>query len=105
MFCLPFFMIAVLAGISGCTTMISDDTFFQDGIHIETKSIEAFDRKDPQRHVFGRLEFRGGLELSSDDPRFGGVSALRVHVYDQHFLALSDRGYWLKWLVSSPTAG
>lgn len=96
MFYLRFFTVALLLGVSGCATLISDYTVFQDSIQIEAKPINAFDRNDPQRRVFGSLEFRGGLELSSDDPRFGGISALRTHVYDQNFLALSDRGYWLR---------
>ncbi len=45
---------------------------------------------------FGALEFRGGLELTSKDPRFGGISALHMDADGSHFLALSDRGAWLK---------
>lgn len=41
----------------------------------------------------GRLVFRGGLELQSDDPRFGGLSGLYVES-DGRLLAVSDRGHW-----------
>jgi hypothetical protein len=42
------------------------------------------------------LEFRGGLELSSDYKPFGGLSALRVDADGQRFLSLSDHGTWLR---------
>src|SRR6185295_3543613 len=41
----------------------------------------------------GELEFRGGLELDSDDPAFGGISGLEVR--DDGFLAVTDRGSWV----------
>ena len=45
---------------------------------------------------FGALEFRGGLELTSKDKRFGGISALHMDADGSRFLALTDRGAWLK---------
>lgn len=41
----------------------------------------------------GRLVFRGGLELQSDDPRFGGLSGVYVED-DGRLIAVSDRAQW-----------
>jgi hypothetical protein len=51
--------------------------------------------QDPRRRVVGRLEYRGGLDLVSDDPRFGGISSLRVLPDGQHLAAITDEGSWL----------
>jgi hypothetical protein len=53
------------------------------------------DASDPRRHAVGRLEYRGGLHLASDDPRFGGFSALRVLPDGERLVAVSDEGWWL----------
>ena len=44
---------------------------------------------NPSRTRFGALEFRGGLELTSKDQRFGGISALHMAADGSHFLALT----------------
>ena len=44
----------------------------------------------------GRLEYRGGLQLSSADTRFGGLSGLLVSADGRHLTAISDRGYWFE---------
>jgi hypothetical protein len=58
--------------------------------------IEAFDPADPSRRRFGDLEFRGGLQLTSTDPSFGGLSALHVAVDGRHFIAATDKSQWLR---------
>lgn len=65
-------------------------------IEIVAKSIPAFEARDPQRRQFGKLLYRGGVALSSSYKHFGGVSAIRVGADGERFLALTDRGYWLR---------
>ena len=65
-------------------------------VAVHAEPIAAFDNRDPSRVRFGALEFRGGLELTSKDQRFGGISALHMDADGSHFLALTDRGAWLK---------
>jgi hypothetical protein len=65
-------------------------------VTIQARPIEAFDSRDAQRRDFGRLRFRGGLELSANHKQFGGVSAIRVASNGSNFLALTDRGFWLR---------
>jgi hypothetical protein len=50
---------------------------------------------DPRQRVVGRLEYRGGLHLASDDPRFGGISSIRVLPGGERLAAVSDEGFWL----------
>lgn len=47
---------------------------------------------DPGDNQVGRLVYRGGLVLRSDDPRFGGFSALGVSADGTHMVSLSDHG-------------
>ena len=51
--------------------------------------------QDPRQRIVGRLEYRGGLHLVSDDPRFGGISSLRVLPGGRHLAAVTDEGYWI----------
>ena len=41
------------------------------------------------------LVYRGGVELNSTDPRFGGLSGLMVSEDGSELLAISDRGWWV----------
>ena len=43
---------------------------------------------------FGPLQWRGGLRLRADDPRFGGFSGLILGRDGRRLLAVSDHGYW-----------
>jgi len=65
-------------------------------VAVHTETITSFDNRDPSRVRFGALEFRGGLALTSKEPSFGGISALHMAADGSHFLALTDRGAWLK---------
>ncbi len=51
--------------------------------------------EDPERENVGALRFRGGLELSSDDTRFGGLSALLLSGDGARLSAVTDRGHWV----------
>jgi hypothetical protein len=51
---------------------------------------------DPSVTRVGRLAYRGGLQLSSSDPRFGGLSGLLVSADGRRLTAISDRGHWFE---------
>jgi hypothetical protein len=59
-------------------------------------SLEAqpvpLDPKDPTQVRLGRLRYRGGLVLRATDPRFGGLSDLRVVDGGRRLIAVSDCG-------------
>lgn len=65
-------------------------------IDISAQRLTGFDHADPSRRQFGLLEFRGGLVLSSWVNQFGGLSAIRVQPDGANFIALTDKGWWLK---------
>lgn len=50
---------------------------------------------EPERRDLGELVYRGGLELRSTDPAFGGFSALAFNADGTRLIALSDRAQWL----------
>jgi hypothetical protein len=64
-------------------------------ITVTAKPITSFLKSDPARRAFGKLEFRGGLVLSSSSSKFGGWSALEVDADGRRMLALSDAGVWM----------
>jgi hypothetical protein len=65
-------------------------------IDIVAQRLPGFDHADLTRRQFGLLEFRGGLALTTPFKHFGGLSAIRVQPDGANFIALSDRGWWLK---------
>lgn len=66
-----------------------------DPIAIESKRV-AFSQEEAQGPpIAGRLEYRGGLHLTSPDVRFGGWSGLIVSPDGGSLIAISDNGYWL----------
>jgi len=65
-------------------------------IELGARVIEAFQPAQPDRKIFGSLEFRGGLELSSPSKNFGGLSALRVGPDGASFLAVTDKADWVR---------
>src|SRR5262249_21333233 len=65
-------------------------------IEITALRLPGFDHADLSRRQFGLLEFRGGLVLTSTFKHFGGLSAIRVQPDGANFIALSDKGWWLK---------
>ncbi len=65
------------------------------GITVEAKPIAAFSVRAPDQRRFGMVEYLGGLELKSSHREFGGFSAIRVASDGEHFVSLTDKGWWL----------
>jgi hypothetical protein len=55
-----------------------------------------FDRDNPNHKQFGKLVWRGGVNLFCKSPFFGGYSALIVDSSGESLLAVSDAGTWLR---------
>lgn len=55
----------------------------------------AFDRSNPERRDFGRLEWFGGLILTGRSQFFGGYSDLALSSDGESLLTVSDAGSWL----------
>jgi hypothetical protein len=65
-------------------------------IEVRAQAIESFDSRDAKLTRFGALTFRGGLVLDSPHKDFGGLSGLRVAADGSSFLAVTDKGQWLR---------
>lgn len=65
-------------------------------ITVDALPITSFDTRDPAQLRFGALMFRGGLALTSKHPAFGGISGIHMEPDGAHFVAVTDRGSWLR---------
>lgn len=63
------------------------------------------DASDPSRSAVGPLRYLGGLWLRSRDPRFGGLSDLRVSPDGARLFAISDCGQGFTAALSYDRAG
>lgn len=88
---------AIPAVLLACVSTIHAETAVPGPLQIEIKSapIEYFEPRQTDRKRFGKLEFRGGLTLTSSNRNFGGFSGLVVEPDGSRFVAISDRGFWL----------
>lgn len=82
-------LVSVVALAGWCALVVPASA---DAIGVRAKPL-VLDNADPERSRVGRLEWRGGVELTSDDPRFGGLSALRIAADGVRFVAISDFGW------------
>jgi hypothetical protein len=55
----------------------------------------ALNPSDPAQRIVGHLEYRGGLQLVSEHPRFGGISSIRVLPDGSRLVGVTDEGLWL----------
>jgi hypothetical protein len=62
---------------------------------ISAQPIAAFEPRSPEKTRFGQLDFRGGLVLTGDHPRFGGFSGLWRAPGGGDLVAVTDNGFWL----------
>lgn len=66
-----------------------------ENLEVSARPIQHFERGRPETKRFGRLEFRGGLVLSSPSTNFGGWSGLVMEAHGKSLLAVSDAGSWM----------
>ncbi|MBV1887406.1 MAG: esterase-like activity of phytase family protein, partial [Parvibaculaceae bacterium] len=53
----------------------------------------------------GKLKYLGGIELSSPNANFGGLSGLHIDASGAQLLAISDQGHWLSAHIQVNDAG
>jgi hypothetical protein len=72
-------------------------TALEEPIRTEVTAIPIdFDREHPERKEFGKLVFRGGVNLFARSIYFGGYSAIALDPSGASLLAICDAGTWLK---------
>ncbi len=86
-------LLALLA--AACGETVADTAAGARAISVEARSV-PLDWNDADASVVGRLRFRGGLLLRSDDPRFTELSALMVTADGRGFVSVTDQGYWIR---------
>jgi hypothetical protein len=91
---LAFLALAALAMLSACCPSV-----LADGLKLKADRLDSFTIFKQQK-TFGPLEWRGGLYLTSEDVRFGGLSSLEMSNDGAKLLAISDAGFWIRADVS-----
>jgi hypothetical protein len=64
-------------------------------IEVQARPITQFRSSNGTASQIDKLEFLGGLVLSSPSPSFGGWSGIAIDPDGRGFLAISDEGTWL----------
>jgi hypothetical protein len=85
----PALLLVAASGLGALVPLRSSE--LSRPLALDVQSI-ALNPEDPARLTVGPLRFRGGLWLRSADPRFGGLSDLRVCEDGRRLLAVSDCG-------------
>lgn len=91
----PRIQIAAAALLLTATSAVA-----QGKIDVTARVINHFDNRDHELRRFGKLEFRGGLELKSSAKQFGGISGMRMEPDGARFLAVTDVGNWLRGRIT-----
>lgn len=87
--------LALSAALAACAPESLPPPGLEDGIAV-TYATVPLSKSDPQETRAGSLIYRGGIEISSGDPRFGGWSGLIVSTDGRRMLAQSDEAHWLR---------
>ncbi len=80
--------ITLLSSVAAALVVVSPGS---QAASIEVQTV-PLNPSNPAQTSVGRLLYRGGLWLSSADPRFGGLSDLRVDPGGARFVSISDCG-------------
>ncbi|WEX76826.1 esterase-like activity of phytase family protein [Sinorhizobium numidicum] len=73
-------------------------------VPVQSRQISQF-RVGSDETVFGRLEFIGGIEMTSPNPLLGAISAIRFRPDGDSFVAVMDTGHWVEGAVIRDDAG
>lgn len=86
-------LLAVLSLATACSTAAREPAAAAP-IEIEARAL-ALNLDDPGAATVGKLRWRGGLLLTSKEPRFGGWSDLWIAPDGRGLRSISDEGSWL----------
>lgn len=85
--------VSVIAAAPSASFAAQDKT---DSGTIEVKAVPVpLNSDDGMQERVGQLRYRGGIELSSPDILFGGLSGLEVTADGKKLVAMSDNGRWV----------
>lgn len=87
-----------------CLLIFAAPVAAQTPLTIETAPLRL-NPDDKTQQTVGALRWRGGLVLSAEDPRFGGLSDLVLSPDGRTLTAVSDEGRWLTARLAYDSAG
>lgn len=70
-------------------------------ITVEARRLNGFKHGAANERRFGGLEWIGGLELTSSDTGFGGISGMSLDATGRKLLAVSDAGIWVEGTLTT----
>jgi len=92
-------VLAAVLGLRGSIATINASVWSSsDDVELQYRALPLSSANLKETRV-GALIYRGGLEITSSDPRFGGWSGLLVSADGSHMLSQSDEGHWLRVAV------
>jgi hypothetical protein len=97
-------LLAVGAAVVGVLASLASKPLEGAPLAVEASPV-PLDASDPARDRVGPLLYLGGLWLRSADPRFGGLSDLRVSPDGARLFAVSDCGYGFTATLSYDAEG
>jgi hypothetical protein len=87
--------VALSLSLVACATEAPVRKGLKDAVALSYERI-PLSQSDRKEHRVGRLLYRGGIEISSSDRRFGGWSGLVVSADGTRMLTQSDKAHWLR---------
>lgn len=86
---------ALVIALGACATEVPASSDLPDAIAVSYKPIPLSSTDQKETRV-GALIYRGGIEISSPEARFGGWSGLIVSADGKTMLSQSDEAHWLR---------
>jgi hypothetical protein len=87
-----------------CLLVLAAPAAAQTPLTVESAPLRLNPEDATQQRV-GALRWRGGLVLSAQDPRFGGLSDLDISADGRRLTAITDEGRWLTARLAYDSAG
>ncbi|WP_455270365.1 esterase-like activity of phytase family protein [Rhizobium herbae] len=75
-----------------------------ENVPVTSRQIENFKIGSDQK-LFGKLEFIGGIEMSSSNALLGAISSIRFRPDRKSFLAIMDTGHWVEGEIQRDQGG
>lgn len=92
-------IVAILALAGTATAQVAGPPDKGEPVTVHSAQV-GFNRDEPDKRRFGKLKWIGTLRLTSDNRDFGGISGLEIDAGGERFLAVTDRGNWLRGQIA-----
>src|SRR5215217_7286201 len=96
--------IALFAALLMSATAQAQSLPPQETIPVKARQIQNFKIGSDQK-TFGKLEFIGGIEMSSSNALLGAISSIRFRPDGRSFVAVMDTGHWLEGRIERDAKG